>query len=97
MNASWQLVLSVTQYAGTGYGGHNTGSTAENAKSYIPGTDANQDSRREQGNWTNRADTGRHRESGYNTGNQGKRQAWSLRMCVWTPLCHALPPTYMFT
>ena len=48
-----------------GYGSHNTGSTAENAKSYVPGTDANRESRYEQGR-----DTGR--DSSYTgSGNQG--------------------------
>ena len=51
--------------AGTGYGSHNTGNTAENVKSYVPGTDANRESRYEQGR-----DTGRNTGSGYG-GNQG--------------------------
>ena len=49
-----------------GYGSHNTGSTAEKAKSYIPGTDANRESRYEQGR-----DTGRDSYTGTGSGNQG--------------------------
>ena len=65
-----------SSYTGTGsgnqsYGSHNTGSTAENAKSYIPGTDANRESRYEQGRDTGR-DTGRDSSyTGTGSGNQG--------------------------
>ena len=53
--------------AGTGYGSHKTGSTAENAKSYIPGTDANRESRQEQGRDTGRDSsyTGTGNNQGY--------------------------------
>ena len=36
-------------FAGAGYSSQNTGSLAETVKSYIPGTDANRESRYEQG------------------------------------------------
>ena len=65
-----RILLSLKQhfyFAGTGYGSHNTGSTAENAKSYIPGTEANRESRYEQGR-----DTGRDSSyTGTGSGNQG--------------------------
>lgn len=79
-----KIRFSEAYFAGTGYDSHNTGSTAENAKRYIPGTDANRESRYEQGQggqgWSARADTGRHRDSGYNADNQGR--------CLY-----CLPPT----
>ena len=61
--------------AGQGYGSHNTGSTAENAKSHIPGTDANRESRYEQGRDTGRDSSypGSGSNQGYGSGNQGYR------------------------
>ena len=57
-------MTSLPAGTGTGYGSQNTGSTAENVKSYVPGTEANRESRYEQGR-----DTGRNTGSGYNSGN----------------------------
>ncbi len=50
--------------AGTGYGSQNTGSATETAKSYIPGTEANRESRAAHGQNPNTYTSG-------NTGNQG--------------------------
>ena len=57
-------------FSGQGYGSHNNGSAAENAKSYIPGTDANRESRYEQGRDTGRDSsyTGSGRDQGSGRG-----------------------------
>ena len=54
------------EHAGGDHGSHRTGSTTENAKSYIPGTDANRESRHEQGRDTGRDSSyGRDHDQGY--------------------------------
>ena len=55
---------------GSGYGSQNTGSTAENVKSYVPGTDANKESRYEQGR-----NTGSGYHSSNTSGNTGSGHA----------------------
>ena len=60
--------------AGPGDGSHNTSSIAETVKSYIPGTDANRESRYEQGHDTGHDSsyTGSGSQAyGSGTGNQG--------------------------
>ena len=67
-----------------GYGSHNTGSAAETAKSYIPGTDANRESRYEQGR-----DTGSGNR-GYGSSNQsygsGETSACLPAFCFCQPM-----------
>ena len=55
--------------AGTGYGSQNTGSATETAKSYIPGTEANRESRAASGQDPNRyTGSGSNQGYGSNTG-----------------------------
>ena len=53
--------------AGTGYGSQNTGSATETAKSYIPGTEANRESRAAHGQDPNAYNSGSN-NTGSNTG-----------------------------
>ena len=55
--------------AGTGYGSQNTGSATETAKSYIPGTDANRESRAAHGQDPNYGSSG---NQGYGSSNTGR-------------------------
>jgi len=54
--------------AGTGYGSQNTGSATETAKSYIPGTEANRESRAAHGQDPNTYTSG---NQGYGSSNTG--------------------------
>ena len=74
------LLSAYLPIVGTGYGSHNTGSTTENAKSYIPGTDANRESRYEQGR-----DSGNRGSSnqGYGSGSNLKNDTMHTLMFTY--------------
>ena len=57
--------------AGTGYGSQNTGSATETAKSYIPGTEANRESRAAHGQNPNTYTSGNTGNQGYGSSNTG--------------------------
>ena len=58
-------------FAGAGYGSHNAGSVAETVKSYIPGAEANRESRAEQGHDTGHDSYTGSGSQGYGSANQG--------------------------
>ena len=91
-----ELLLFAGSGRDTGYGSHNTGSTTENAKSYIPGTDANRESRYEQGR-----DSGNRGSSnqGYGSGSNLKNDTHQhcINAFCFCQVCMDAMHTLMFT